>query len=235
MKDVALSIVFLASLFVWGCGSSAVGVQGKVVDGKGRPLSGIEVIARQKAPAGGRDRFETSTRKDGTFRFKHLSPASQYIVSPVSDEWKTSAEVAVQTGRKGSTVAQPLSLTVRFTSSDNGIITDSGSGLQWAVCPGPSMTWVDAVRYAETLSLEGGGWRLPTRAELKSIYNESQGGHTDPLFRINRNWVWTSEAKDARDAWFFNFENSYEDGHCKEWVLTRGRVLVVRPPGRQTS
>jgi hypothetical protein len=235
MNGVSLSIVLLASLFVWGCGNSTVGIQGKVVDGKGRPLSGIEVTARQKAPVGGRDRFETSTGEDGTFRFKRLSPASQYIVSPVSEQWKTSAEVAVQTGRKGSTVARPLSLTVRFTSSDNGIITDSRSGLQWVVYPGPSMSWTDAVRYAETLPLEGGGWRLPTREELRGIYNESQSGHTDPLFRINCNWVWTSEAKDARDAWFFNFENRYEDGHCKEWVLTRGRVLVVRPPGRQAS
>lgn len=229
MNGTRLFLIILFSLVAWGCGNPTTGIRGKVVDGKGRPLSDIDVVARQKVPVKGYDRFETSTARDGTFRFKHLLPDSQYLVFPESDDWKTSASVAVQTAAKGSGIARPVSLTVRFTFLD-GVITDSGTGLQWAVCPGPSMSWTDAARYAETLSFQGGGWRLPTREELRDIYDRSQEGHADPSFRINCNWVWTSEAKGTTDAWFFNFENSYEDGHCKEWVLTRGRVLVVRSP-----
>jgi hypothetical protein len=234
MNRTYLALIILASLLTSGCGNSA-GIEGKVVDGKGRPMSGIEVVARQKAAVRGHEPRETSTGRDGTFRFRHLLPASQYVVTPVSRKWKTSAEIDVQTAPKGHKIARVVSVTVRFTSSDDGVITDSASGLQWATRPGGSISWTDAAHYAETLSLDGGGWRLPTREELRGIYDESQEGHVDRSFGINRNWVWTSETKEATDAWFFNFENRYEDGHCREWVLTRGKVLVVRPTGGKTG
>ena len=88
------------------------------------------------------------------------------------------------------------------------------------------MTWVGAA--GRTAVLPGGGWRLPTRVELRDIYDESYEGHTDPLFLIDRDWVWTSEIADDDQAWFFSFENEYEGTHPKEWLLTRGRVLAVR-------
>jgi hypothetical protein len=91
------------------------------------------------------------------------------------------------------------------------------------------MTWLDATRYAETLAFAGGGWRLPTRSELRDIYDDAYEGHADPLFLIDRNWVWTSEVSGTEDAWFSNFENKYEGTHPREWLLTRGRVVAVRP------
>lgn len=230
MNRVRLPLILVACALVWGCGAAGSAIQGKLVDGRGRPLSGIELIARQKAPVKGYDGLKTRTRSDGTFRFKHLLPASRYSISPVSPSLGTSASFAMEAPPAGETMTLPASLTVRFTSSGNGVIKDSRTGLEWLPAPqSTSMNWLDAVRYAESLSVSmGGKWRLPTREELRGLYDESQQGHADALFRIDCNWVWTSEAKDETDAWFFNFENRYEDGHCKEWLLTRGRVLVVR-------
>jgi len=48
--------------------------------------------------------------------------------------------------------------------------TDSSSGLTWQVTPpNYSLNWEDAKAYCQDLSLSGGGWRLPTISELRSL------------------------------------------------------------------
>jgi hypothetical protein len=96
------------------------------------------------------------------------------------------------------------------------------------------MSWLDAVSYVANLPLAGGSWRLPSLSELRSIYDESLEPHIDVAFGIDRDWVWSSQTKDDTEAWFFSFENRFEGGHCKEWLLTRGRVLAVRSQGGKT-
>ena len=190
-------------------------------------MADLTVVAKQVSPPGRQTMTISDTK--GAFRFKRLPPAQQYVIFPVSDTWKTSAKVAVKSGPSAQEYELPSPLTVRATLSSDGVITDSRSGLQWVPAPGSSMTWFDATRYAETLAIGGGGWRLPTRLELGDIYDESYEGHADPLLLIDRNWVWTSEISATEEAWFFNFENKYEGTHPREWLLTRGRVLAVRP------
>ncbi len=73
----------------------------------------------------------------------------------------------------------------RFTLKD-GVIDDSELGLQWAPAPDQAMNHYQAEEYARNLSLAGGGWRLPTRAELKSLYDKSRPGGADPKFNLSR-------------------------------------------------
>jgi uncharacterized protein DUF1566 len=100
----------------------------------------------------------------------------------------------------------------RFTFKD-GIIDDSEYGLQWVPARDWEMNHYEAEKYVRSLSLAGGGWRLPTRAELRSLYDASKPGLADPEFKISGKLVWTSEVDaDPSFAWYFNF---YSGGEYK--------------------
>ncbi|MGO9016173.1 MAG: DUF1566 domain-containing protein [Dissulfurispiraceae bacterium] len=115
----------------------------------------------------------------------------------------------------------------RFTLK-GGVIYDSSTGLQWAPAPNDAgyvmpnqrkaankslmrkMNYHQADEYARNLNLAGGGWRLPTIEELKSLYDTTKPGNVDPVFNIIKNWAWTSESRGTgtMDAWAFCFDGS---------------------------
>ncbi len=117
----------------------------------------------------------------------------------------------------------------RFTIKD-GVIDDSETGLQWVPAPDLAMNHYQAEKYVRSLSLAGGGWRLPTRAELRRIYDASKPGLVDPKFKVSDWLVWSSEVdSDPSFAWYFNFNSGGEyryarDPACNEYFY----VLAVR-------
>jgi hypothetical protein len=58
---------------------------------------------------------------------------------------------------------------IRFTKANNGVITDSVIGLDWYVGPNQDNNWHQAKAWKENLTVAGGGWNLPTVAELKAL------------------------------------------------------------------
>jgi hypothetical protein len=55
-------------------------------------------------------------------------------------------------------------------SAKDKIWKDEKSGLTWQVTPtGGTMEWFDAKSHCTGLSLNGGGWHLPTIVELRSL------------------------------------------------------------------
>jgi len=131
---------------------------------------------------------------------------------------------------KATVPAVPLAWGSRFTLRD-GVIDDSELGLQWAPANGQVMNHYQAEEYARNLSLGGGGWRLPTRAELKSLYEESAPGHVYPVFNVTDMWVWTSDVDAANSslAWDFYFRSGDEGrGDRDVSGSRRDRVLAVR-------
>jgi Protein of unknown function (DUF1566) len=111
--------------------------------------------------------------------------------------------------------SQPLAqATPRFTKAGDGVITDSVTGLQWYVNPSPANTWHQAKAWAENLTVAGGGWRLPTMAELKGIYQKGASGtNMDPLFDAQGVWVWSGEVVDPMFARGLAFYNGWEWVH----------------------
>ncbi len=198
------------------------------MDGKGQPLSGIRVVAVKTEPLKGHKGSKTRTNSQGSFRLKGLIPNSPYLIHPESDKWMAKARVRVVSGPRRTTGALPHHFVIRFVYLKNGVIRDSLLGLEWVLASGQTMSWLEAVSHVANLPLAGGRWRLPSLSELRSIYDESLESHIDTAFGIDRDWVWSSQVKDDTEAWFFSFENRFEGGHCKEWPLTRGRVLAVR-------
>ena len=98
----------------------------------------------------------------------------------------------------------------QYVSYKNGIVYDEKTNLEWIVGPDKDTTWDEAKAWVESLSVEGGGWRMPTREELKTLYKEGTGSRNmTPLLKTTGWWVWSGEKKDSHSAWalFFRFGN----------------------------
>ncbi|MGD0283577.1 MAG: DUF1566 domain-containing protein [Dissulfurispiraceae bacterium] len=119
----------------------------------------------------------------------------------------------------------------------DGVIDDPELGLQWAPAPDRTMDHYQAEEYARNLTLAGGGWRLPTLFELKSLYNQIkkvQKGYSPDIkkFNVSDKLVWTSElAGNQRDrAKALNFFNGWEQSPFSDNADNPTMcVLAVRP------
>lgn len=93
-----------------------------------------------------------------------------------------------------------------FIAYINGIVKDTKTGIEWFVGPDRDTTWDEAKSWAEGLSIDGGGWRLPTLEELRTIYKEGAGTlNMTPLLKGSSWWIWSVETKDSSSAWLFSF------------------------------
>ena len=92
MKKFGLAFfILLMVLAVAGCGKIS-GLEGKVVDGKGKPMANVKIIAKQVQPIKGYEQFEATTGSDGAFSFKKLFPTSEYILFPWFDDWSSAPQ-----------------------------------------------------------------------------------------------------------------------------------------------
>ena len=114
----------------------------------------------------------------------------------------------------------------RFTKAPNGVITDRVTGLDWYV--GQENTWHQAKAWVEGLTVAGGGWRLPTVAELQAIYQkDASANHMDPLFQTTVAWAWSGELKNDWSVWGLAFYNNLVGWHSMNYG--NGRLaLAVR-------
>ena len=113
----------------------------------------------------------------------------------------------------------------RFTDNGDGTVTDHQLGVMWAKTDNQgNINWKQAnlwIKYTfpDTLEKKYGNWRLPTLAELESLYikeKKVKGYETDcgqrvkivPVIKLSCGWVWTSETS-AIQAFIFNFNRGY--------------------------
>jgi hypothetical protein len=105
-------------------------------------------------------------------------------------------------------VATPATVSSHFTDNINGTVTDNLTNLIWAKTPAPdSMTWENALLFAENLSLAGqGDWRLPNIKELKSLTeaslaNPSVNTNFFPEIGMKKYWSGTTLQNQTTRAW----------------------------------
>jgi Protein of unknown function (DUF1566) len=81
----------------------------------------------------------------------------------------------------GSVFRTPTLAQDHFIDNGNGTVTDSRSGLMWAQTDNQKdIFWKEANKwiqdsFAGSLDQKYGNWRLPTVAELQSLYREDSG------------------------------------------------------------
>lgn len=129
--------------------------------------------------------------------------------------------------------ATPTSLApARFVDNRNGTGTDTKTGLMWAAEDnGDDITWNAAMHFCENFT--GGGysdWRMPTIAELQSLYDTQYGKqtHITPLIHLTNQLVWSSE-EDPPSAtarpFGFRYGNTFG---CLRSLAENFRALPVR-------
>jgi uncharacterized caspase-like protein len=83
-----------------------------------------------------------------------------------------------------------------FIAYANGIVEDTKTGLEWFTDPDKYLDWAEAKSWVKSLLIDGGGWRLPTINELRTLYNEGSGTHNrTPLLIFDQYWVWSGVKK----------------------------------------
>ncbi len=121
----------------------------------------------------------------------------------------------------------PTSETGRFILCSSGVVRDTKTGLEWIAGPDRGTTWYQAKSWVESLSIDGGGWRMPTVEELKSLYQKGAGTRNmTPLLKTTGWWVWSGEANDSSSVWGFDFD--YGEEYWKYLLGYNCRVFAVR-------
>lgn len=115
-----------------------------------------------------------------------------------------------------------------FILHRTGIVFDKKSNLEWYAGPDINTTWDEAKSWAESLSIDGSGWRMPTIKELRTLYKQDAGTRNmTPLLKVTGWWIWSVETKDSSSAWLYSFKLG------KEYLFQRSssfnfRALAVR-------
>ena len=93
-----------------------------------------------------------------------------------------------------------------FCKYADGVVKDTSTGLEWLAGPDRHATWDEARSWVNNLTVDGGGWRMPTIEELKTLYQKGAGTRNmTPLLETTGLWVWSDEIKDSSSAWGFYF------------------------------
>jgi len=96
----------------------------------------------------------------------------------------------------------------------SGVVLDKNTSLEWFAGPDRDTTWYEAKTWVESLNVAGGGWRMPTRAEIKTLYQKGAGARNmTPLLKTTGWLVWSGETKDSSSPWVFGFDYDYE-----QWI-----------------
>ena len=88
-----------------------------------------------------------------------------------------------------------------YVAYANGIVKDTKTGLEWKAGPDKDTDWNEARSWVQNLNLDGGGWRMPTTDELKTLYKKGAGfQNMTPLLKTTGFYVWSGEPKGSSDA-----------------------------------
>jgi hypothetical protein len=88
---------------------------------------------------------------------------------------------------------------------------DKKMGLEWLAGPDKPTNWYAAKKWVLSLhDFAGGGWRMPTLEELRTLYQKGEKCHIKPFLITTGCWVWSGETKGSSLAWGYDYH--YEPG-----------------------
>ena len=115
----------------------------------------------------------------------------------------------------------------RFSRTADGVITDSKTNLQWLPGPDKDTDYRNAERWVAAQTVDGGGWRMPTREELKTLYDSHLPYGISPVFKAtDYRWVWADMCNSSA-AGVLDFDSGDDDCHTLG-SPSDSRVFAVR-------
>jgi hypothetical protein len=101
---------------------------------------------------------------------------------------------------------------------ESAVYYDKNTNLEWVAGPDKDTNWYEAKSWVKDLTVTGGGWRLPTVEELKTLYKKGTGERNmTPLLKTTGWWVWSGETRGSSSAWNFNYYYGYEIWDVREY------------------
>jgi len=118
----------------------------------------------------------------------------------------------------------------RFTKNANGVVKDGKTGLEWFAGPDMGISRQHAKLWVEGLNVDGGGgWRRPTIAELKTLYQKGKGCcNMTPLLKTGGWYVWSSDIIDSWPGWYFDFFYGHKSRFWSLQHFAISRAFAVR-------
>ena len=105
------------------------------MDWKGHPVPGATIIAEQVKALKGYDRLQATTTANGTFHIDGLYPNSNYVLSPVSENWEAvdgsgdHIQYKMGSGPVGETLLLRLKISYAYSAKHHGAqVVDLVSG-----------------------------------------------------------------------------------------------------------
>jgi len=81
-----------------------------------------------------------------------------------------------------------------FVGFPDGVLRDTKTWLEWIAGPDIDLEWEVAIHWVYKLKINGGGWRMPTLEQVKTLYQAGKGPHNlTSLIDTNEEVVWTGE------------------------------------------
>ncbi|MFH0825235.1 MAG: DUF1566 domain-containing protein [Pseudomonadota bacterium] len=220
--------ILVVTAFV-GCGKKS-GLEGKIVDGNGKPVANVKIVASQVQPIKGYERFETTTSSDGGFSFGGLFPTSEYVLFPWSETWGSAPMMTVQ--------YDPTNLRAHFYkggwTTERKMKIQSGPENQTLILPAP-LSVRPALSIVEGQLLDGKGQPF---SNLKIVAKQNQpmkgyeqfesitGG--DGKFRFEKLFP-TSEytLTPVSEDWTTEVKSTVKTGLEEQTVSLSGPIKVV--------
>jgi len=172
--------------------------------------------ASQDNPYSRQDDEMRSYSRSRVSHWENVKPTKK--IEPSSSTSFTDSESKI-TGSDGTVIAYAT-----------GVVYDKKTGLEWVAGPDRNTTWNEARRWVESLNVTGSGWRMPTRAELKTLYKKGAGSRNiTPLLKMTGWFVWSDETKGSSSAWAFAFTFGHELWDARDYSgPTRGFAVRLK-------
>ncbi len=129
-------------------------------------------------------------------------------------------------------LAEAASIAHPAAAAPDGVVVDHATGLMWSKATvAKGKTWAEAKAVAEAVRLGGyTDWRLPTRAELLTLVDDTRSNPAIDTSRFDceSDWYWTSTPL-ASSPSVFAWVVFFYDGYALYFrQVNGGRVRAVR-------
>ena len=98
-----------------------------------------------------------------------------------------------------------------FVALANGVVVDRRTGLEWIAGPDVDTSYYQAVAWVNGLTVDGGGWRMPTTSELATLVRTPGplNENITPLLKTSGVHAWPYQDNEDLSLYLFRYMDPY--------------------------